>query len=161
MLEFKDRIKQAVEEYLKSQNLNFSWNEDKEQFELSFSFDGVGEIHVICAIRPEEDQTQCKVYTRSYSIDVPEAKRGEVAQFLIGINYHSILQGFQMDISDGQVLFESLLFCYHDIVPPQTLIERYFDVAVFEMKKALSGMMLIIHGDMSATTVLQKHLGRD
>ncbi len=151
MLQFKDRVKEAVQSYLESQKFSYDWSEKEEKFTLTFNQDGLPKVYVTCSISPEKnDPTECKIYTRSYSIHIPQEKRGEVTKFLMGINYNRIIQGFQMDLDDGEIVFESLLFCYYDIVPPMHLIERYFDVAVMEMQKALPKLMQIIYSNLSA-----------
>lgn len=157
--DFQDRVKQAAEEYLKSQKLKYRWDEEAEHFELAIGFPGCSLVAVIVRVDAEDnDPTACKLSVISSGLHVPEEMRGEAAQFLLGINYYNIIQGFTMDLSDGQVTFESLLFCYHGIVPPQNVIERYFDVTIFEMRRATPLLVLLLQGDLTATEALQKFL---
>lgn len=158
-VEFADRVKQAAEEYLQSQELKYHWDEEAEHFELAIGFPGCSLVGVIVRIDAEDnDPTACKLSILCSALHVPEEMRGEVAQFLLGVNYYNIIQGFTMDLNDGQITFESMLFCYHRIIPPQNLIERYFDVTIFEMRRALPLLVLLIQGDLTAKDALQKFL---
>ena len=78
-------------------------------------------------------------------INVPEETRDEVAIFLTRINYQFKNGDFEMDYSDGEVMFKVYCYC-GDQMPSLDVIDRYYDIPLFTFKRYSEGLVDVILG---------------
>ncbi len=154
--EFLNNLQAAMVAYFNAQHWAYTWHSDTQSFTLRFDFDGIGAVHTICALHTDPNDAQIvQISTTALgTFNVPVAKRAEIAQFLIGKNFNNIVQGFQMDLNDGQFVYGDTLACYNGQIPPPAVIDRFFSVPIHELKAAHSSLMKILYANVDANEAL-------
>ncbi len=154
---FVEKVQKSVASYLDSQNWKYVWDEDRQVFLLVFSLEGVGDLREVIQLYPEADNSQIRISSRAYAnFNVPADKRGEIAKLLLARNFSTILSGYQMDMNDGEVLFETTFFCYNEQIPSADIFDRFINVPVIEIQKMHGAMMKIIHAGATAETAYKE-----
>ncbi|MCB9529439.1 MAG: YbjN domain-containing protein [bacterium] len=121
------------------------------------------------AFRGESGQWTCYARVRGaheqvcfYSvcpINVPEAQRGAVGEYLHRANYGMIIGNFEMDFSDGEVRYKTSLDVEGDRLTV-ALVRQLVIANVMMMDRYLPGLMAVTYGDVTpaaAIAEIEKH----
>lgn len=117
----------AIKEYLDSQNWRYKHDEEKRRFVLGMRLENedVDGCTLVITARDEEDLS-CKAI---YEFNVPEKKRDLIVEYITRANYGLFLGGFQMDLDDGEVLYQTA-GVYYDHRPMQQEVRRLIQVGI-------------------------------
>ncbi len=154
---FVENLKNALSVYFDKEKIAVLWNDETKTFQALFEIDGIGLIRSVTTLQIDPHDSSM-VHVRSAALGtftIPANKRNEVAQYLAHQNSRNIIQGFQLDITDGQFLFEDVLTCYNGQVPPDSLIDRFFTIPIHEIKEIQPAITRIIYSNENAVDVLK------
>lgn len=135
-------IERAVKEYLDSQNWKYKHDEDKHRFifGMKLECENVDGCMLAVTARDEEDLS-CKAL---YEFNVPESSRPAVTEFITRANYGLFLGDFQMDLNDGEILYQTYAVFY-DHRAMQQEVRRVIQVAIHMAERYGQGFYDIIH----------------
>ena len=100
-----------------------------------------------CYAQAREDAAQCAFYSIC-PVNVPEGRRGAMAEFLTRANYGLIIGNFEMDFQDGEVRYKTSIDVEGDRLST-ALVQQMVYANVLTMDRYLPGIMTIIYGDAS------------
>jgi hypothetical protein len=122
----------AVEQYLENDDWNYEKIEDKDIIKAKIK--GKNASYRLF-FQAREDDDWLRVYVISES-NIPEGKRGEIAEFITRANYGLQIGNFEMDMDDGQIRYKvsvdvegssmSNEMVRNMILVGVTMIDRYF-----------------------------------
>ena len=140
------RIETAIKEYLDSQNWRYKHEEDKHRFifGMKLDCDNVDGCMLAVTARDEEDMS-CKAI---YEFNVPEEARTKIVEYTTRANYGLFLGNFQMDLDDGEVLYQTAMVFY-DHTAMQQEVRRLIQVAIHMAERYGQGFYDVIHYGVS------------
>lgn len=140
------RIETAIKEYLDSQNWRYKHEEDKHRFifGMKLDCDNVDGCMLAVTARDEEDMS-CKAI---YEFNVPEEARPRIVEYTTRANYGLFLGNFQMDLDDGEVLYQTAMVFY-DHTAMQQEVRRLIQVAIHMAERYGQGFYDVIHYGVS------------
>jgi len=117
----------AIKEYLDSQDWRYKHDAEKRRFVLRMRLENedVDGCTLVITARDEEDLS-CKAI---YEFNVPEKKRDLIVEYITRANYGLFLGCFQMDMDDGEVLYQTAGI-YYDHRPMQQEVRRLIQVGI-------------------------------
>lgn len=135
-------IERSVKEYLDSQNWKYKHDEEKHRFIFGMKLDceNVDGCMLAVTARDEEDLS-CKAL---YEFKVPEASRTAVTEFITRANYGLFLGNFQMDLNDGELIYQTYA-AFYDQRAMQQEVRRVIQVAIHMAERYGQGIYDIIH----------------
>jgi len=99
------------------------------------------------------DEEKCYVHIHSlFPQDVPKNKRMPMAEFLTRTNYGIILGCFQMDFSDGQIVFNTGIDMEGGELT-HNMVDNLLRSNLVAMDKYFIGMMNLIYSDKSPESI--------
>jgi hypothetical protein len=115
--------------------------EDRYSYRMGFSGENG---RTACYARIYVDLEQFLFYVVA-PINVPEATRPAVAEFLTRANYGLRIGNFEMDYGDGEVRYKSSLD-FEDVALTFPMIKHGVYPAVQTMDRYLPGLMAVVYG---------------
>ncbi|NWJ98121.1 MAG: YbjN domain-containing protein [Chloroflexi bacterium] len=106
-----------------------------------------------CYARTVESSKQIVFYS-VYPVNVPEAKRTTMAEFITRANYGLIVGNFEMDYEDGELRYKTSVGLEGE-EPSPALLRHLVFVNVLTTDKYLPGIMKLAYNDISATEALK------
>lgn len=107
-----------------------------------------------CYAQSNEDQHLFFFYSVC-PINILEAKRQAVAEFLTRANYGLKVGNFEMDFNDGEVRYKTSIDVENDrLVAP--LVSNLVYANVWTMDRYLPGLLSVAYGDVSPLEAIQK-----
>ncbi|MBR6789939.1 MAG: YbjN domain-containing protein [Oscillospiraceae bacterium] len=137
-------IERSVKEYLDSQSWRYKHDEEKHRFIFGMKLDceNVDGCMLAVTARDEEDLS-CKAL---YEFKVPEARRAAVTEFITRANYGLFLGNFQMDLNDGELIYQTYA-AFYDQRAMQQEVRRVIQVAIHMAERYGQGIYDVInHG---------------
>lgn len=133
-----------VTEFLESVNLKHSV--DEENGIIRFGINGEnGSFNLLIDVQPEREMIKC------YSvvpINVPVAKRSEIAEYLTRANYGLHFGNFELDFSDGEVRFKTSMNTDGNAANPSVI--RHLVLSNINITDDyLKGLMRVLYADLS------------
>lgn len=135
-------IERSVKEYLDSQNWKYKHDEDKHRFifGMKLECENVDGCMLVVTARDEEDLS-CKALLED---KVPESSRDAVVEYITRANYGLFLGNFQMDMEDGELLYQTYSVFY-DHKAMQQEVRRVIQVAIHMAERYAQGVYDIVH----------------
>lgn len=135
-------IERSVKEYLDSQNWKYKHDEDKHRFIFGMKLDceNVDGCMLVVTARDEEDLS-CKAL---YEEKVPEHRRAAVTEYITRANYGLFLGNFQMDLNDGELIYQTYSVFY-DHKAMQQEVRRVIQVAIHMAERYGQGVYDIVN----------------
>ena len=93
--------------YLDANDWTYSANEEKQYFTTDFNVKA-GKLRVILDVAESENWQRVLVYS-IFPVFVPEHRRAAVAESICKINYTLIFGNLELDPSDGEIRFRSIV----------------------------------------------------
>ena len=139
-------IERSVKEYLDSQNWKYKHDEDKHRFIFGMKLDceDVDGCMLVVTARDEEDLS-CKAL---YEEKVPEHRRAAVTEYITRANYGLFLGNFQMDLNDGELIYQTYA-CFYDHRAMQQEVRRVIQVAIHMAERYGQGVYDIVNYGVS------------
>ncbi|MCU0512846.1 MAG: YbjN domain-containing protein [Anaerolineae bacterium] len=137
----EQQIFDAVVEFFEADDWKFQWLEGMTV--LSMGFAGKNGKWV-CYAQAREPQQQFVFYS-VLPVNVPEAKRPALAEFITRANYGMIIGNFEMDFEDGEIRYKTSIDVEGTSLGPQ-LIRQMVYANVLITDRYLSGIMAVIYG---------------
>ena len=120
------------------------WNFDKieDDHSLRMGFKGEnGQWH--CFARTNEERRVFSFYSVTDAL-VPEDKRPAMAEFITRANYGMIVGNFEMDFSDGEIRFKTVI-AVEDGLLTHEMIKRNVYVNLMMMDQYFPGLMSVMY----------------
>ncbi|MBQ4050860.1 MAG: YbjN domain-containing protein [Oscillospiraceae bacterium] len=135
-------IERSVKEYLDSQNWKYKHEEEKHRFIFGMKLDceNVDGCMLVVTARDEEDLS-CKAL---YEFKVPENSRPAVTEYITRANYGLFLGNFQMDLNDGELIYQTYA-AFYDHRAMQQEVRRVIQVAIHMAERYGQGFYDIIN----------------
>lgn len=135
-------IERSVKEYLDSQNWKYKHDEEKHRFIFGMKLDceDVDGCMLVVTARDEEDLS-CKAL---YEEKVPEHRRAAVTEYITRANYGLFLGNFQMDLNDGELIYQTYA-CFYDHRAMQQEVRRVIQVAIHMAERYAQGVYDIVN----------------
>lgn len=111
-------IKKAIEQYLKDDEWNYTFDEEREIIRCGINLRNRLKE---CRIVVDLDETKY-LSVALISLNCDEEHRVELAKFLTMVNYGLMIGNFELDLSDGEVRYKVATNC-KDCIPSQAVIE--------------------------------------
>lgn len=139
----KGQIFNALIEFFEADDWKFSWMEGLPILRMGFTGKNA---RWTCYAQAREEQQQFVFYSVS-PINVPEAKRSAIAEFIARANYGMIIGNFELDFRDGEIRYKTSIdvegtTLNHFLIKPMV----YTNIMI--MDRYLPGMMRVIYGDV-------------
>ncbi len=129
---------------------DFHWLEDRPV--LSMNFSGKNGKWT-CYAQAREEQEQFVFYSVC-PINVPDSRRGKVAEFLTRANYGMIIGNFEMDYNDGEVRYKTSIDVEGDSLS-HALMKQMVYANVIIMDRYLPGILSMIYGEQTPLDTIQ------
>ena len=129
--EYRPDLAAQIKIYLDGEGLKYSFDSENGIFRFKMSLGDTGLIgHVDERIIVKKDAFQVQCIS---PLNAPENTRVEVAVFLTYVNYRLVSGDFEMDFSDGEVMYKVDQYCA-DQIPTQEIIKRavFVPLAMFD-----------------------------
>lgn len=111
-------IKEAIEQYLKNDEWNYTFDEEREVIRCGINLrNRLKECRIVVDI----DETKY-LSIALISLNCDEDNRVELSKLLTMINYGLLIGNFEMDFEDGEVRYKVATNC-RDCIPSQAIIE--------------------------------------
>ncbi len=119
--EFKLGLANQIKSYLDSEEMHYSFDAENGIFRFGMTLSHGGLLgHVDIRIVVKKDAFQVQVIS---PLNAPEDTREQVAIFLTYVNYRQNAGDFEMDFSDGEIMYKIDQYCA-DQIPTADIIER-------------------------------------
>jgi len=119
--EFKLGLANQIRSYLDSEEMHYSFDNENGIFRFGMVLRHGGLLgHVDFRIVVKKDAFQVQVIS---PLNAPENTREQVAIFLTYVNYRQNAGDFEMDFSDGEIMYKIDQYCA-DQMPTSDIIER-------------------------------------
>jgi hypothetical protein len=142
-------IAQAVQTYLDHENWRYTARHDEGRAFVTFRSEiSVPNLRVSSCFDADDDGNRFCVFVYC-TINVPEAQRLKVAEYLTRVNYRLYLGKIEMDLDDGQIRATAAI-SLKDCPLSQAMIEEMENAAHFALNDAFPGIMGIAYGNQTA-----------
>ncbi|MBR6789941.1 MAG: YbjN domain-containing protein [Oscillospiraceae bacterium] len=151
-------IEKTVREYLESKELHFQHVEDMHSFLMGIELD-CSEMNrcAMSIVAHDEEDLSCHV---TYETNVPEYARGRVVEYLTRANYGLFLGSFQMDMNDGQIIYQiGAAYSDHNVTDDE--LGRMISVASGMAERYAEGLHDVICGNLSPEQAVARAEGDD
>jgi hypothetical protein len=150
----------AVQTYLDRENWRYTAKPHAEKAFVSFHSEiSVPNIKVSSYFEADDESNRFCVFVYC-TINVPEAKRLMVAEYLTRVNYRLYLGKIEMDLDDGQIRATTAI-SLKDCQISQAMIEDMENAAHFALNDAFPGIMGISYGNQTAEEAFAHYSRRD
>lgn len=151
-------IEKAVREYLESKELRFQHVENMHSFLMGIELN-CSEMNrcAMSIVAHDEEDLSCHV---TYETNVPEYARGRVVEYLTRANYGLFLGSFQMDMNDGQIIYQ-IGAAYSDHSVTEDELDRMISVASGMAERYADGLHDVICGNLSPEQAIARAEGDD
>lgn len=151
-------IEKAVREYLESKELRFQHVENMHSFLMGIELN-CSEMNrcAMSIVAHDEEDLSCHV---TYETNVPEYARGRVVEYLTRANYGLFLGSFQMDMNDGQIIYQ-IGAAYSDHSVTEDELGRMISVASGMAERYAEGLHDVICGNLSPEQAVARAEGDD
>ena len=129
--EYRPDLAAQIKIYLDGEGLKYSFDSENGIFRFKMSLGDTGLIgHVDERIIVKKDAFQVQCIS---PLNAPENTRVEVAVFITYVNYRMVAGDFEMDFSDGEVMYKVDQYCA-DQIPSLDIVKRaiFVPLAVFD-----------------------------
>jgi len=151
MGEYNKALAKQMDEYLKSQNWNYDFNEEDGLFRFGMSLENkMNNCRMVVMIGEE-------LFT-SYAISPVSADAdtmAQVANYLTRANYGLKIGNFELDYRDGEIRYKATLFCA-DTIPPLNIVERVTDMPFRMMEHYGGGLLNVLFGNADPASEIAK-----
>lgn len=106
-----------------------------------------------CFAQAREEQEQFLFYSR-FPVNAPEDKRALVSEFITRANYAMINGNFEMDWSDGEVRYKTMIDA-EGIELVKRLVKNVVYANVLTVDRYYAGLMAVIYGDKSPIEAIE------
>ena len=136
-----DILMSSIETYLDSQNWHYEKDESRHLFKFGMNLKGqLSSCRVLV-----QAQNDCIQAFAISPMNVQEQYRPVVAEYITRANYGLKVGKFEMDYSDGEVRYQTILVCSEG-VPPQKDVERVVDLSFVMMDRYGKGLVKAMMG---------------
>lgn len=105
-----------------------------------------GTFQCVADVREAEERF---IFLSICGANVPDDKRTLMSELLTRINYGSFLGNFEMDYEDGEIRYKTSICCKSSELTIN-IIEHTVMANIVMMDTALTGIMKLIYGDITA-----------
>jgi len=151
MGEYNKALAQRMDEYLKSQNWNYDFNEEDGLFRFGMSLENkMNNCRMVVMIGED-------LFT-SYAISPVSADTdtmAQVANYLTRANYGLKIGNFELDYRDGEIRYKATLFCA-DTIPSLEIVERVTDMPFRMMEHYGGGLLNVLFGNADPASEIAK-----
>ncbi len=144
-------MKQAVVDYLDSQEWKYTFDEEYQRYSLRMAAEFVDYFSLNIVVR---DERSLRIYT-SIPVRCDESKRGLVMEYLTRANYGLKVGNFEMDVTDGEVRYK-VCTLYPEGGLTRSEVEYVVDLGMFMMERYGSDMMSVMYGGVSPADAIAK-----
>ena len=148
------KILDALTQHCTEEGWRFDPVPDRPAIRLSFSGKHGRWVTYASERLPSGTPRQALVYSVS-SVNVPEDRRGEVAEYLTRANYGMVMGNFEMDYSDGEVRYKTVLDIGDGELDPKAL-RPLFSENLRTFDRYFPGLMALLYGGVSAEAAVNK-----
>ncbi|MHB8254271.1 MAG: YbjN domain-containing protein [Acidiferrobacter sp.] len=108
-----------------------------------------------CHMSVEEDEDWGSVVIVSRApVAVPEARRGAVMEWITRKNYDLKFGGFQMDLTDGEVLYKTELILADGILT-RAMFSSIFEINFHMMNSSIQELMMVAFGGVDPAMAIR------
>ena len=143
------KILDAAEHFFRDDNWNFERHPDRAVLRLPFS--GKNGRWMCFA---QERNNQLLFYSVA-SVNAPEEKRAEIAEFVTRANYGMAIGNFELDYNDGEIRYKTSVDV-DDGELSKNLVKPAVYVNCLMMDKYLPGLMAVLYAGVSAKDAVEK-----
>ena len=105
-----------------------------------------GTFQCFADAREEEEQF---IFLSICSVNVPDDRKLLMCELLTRLNYGLFLGNFEMDYEDGEVRYKTSICCNSSELT-DNILEHIIMINIVMMDTALTGIMKLIYGDITA-----------
>ena len=140
------QIEYAVKKFLDHADIHYQYNEatHSHMFGVSWEDENIGNCVVAVTAHDEED-LGCHM---SYDVRVPAHARERVVEYLTRANYGLFLGNFQMDMDDGQIIYQ-VGTAFYDHAPAVEEVARMVHVVTGMAERYSHGLHDVICGKLT------------
>ncbi|MDO4568135.1 MAG: YbjN domain-containing protein [Clostridia bacterium] len=134
------RLLKYCKAYCDSQGWKYTLGDEGEYIRLQMSMKEVD--HVTILIRARDNTFTVNTY---FPINVNEAKRDEMSEFICRANYGLVVGCFEMDYSDGEIRYRAT-GCFKNSDPDLESVEMIVDMGFLMFNRYTPGIMAVLYG---------------
>lgn len=142
---YSQEIKEAIEQYLKNDEWNYTFDEEREIIRCGINLGNrLKECRIIADISETKYLTLALI-----NLNCDEEHREELSKLLTLINYGLMIGNFEMDFSDGEVRYKIATNC-KDCIPSQSVIEDSMMIPAVMFEQFGDAILDVMFGVKSA-----------
>ena len=107
-----------------------------------------------CVAQVREGADVMAFYTISVQ-PIPEEKRAAVVEFITRANYGMILGNFEVDLSDGEVRYKTVLAVSADITPDEEMFKLHVYTNIVTHDRYFPGFMQVVYAGIAPEVACQ------
>ena len=134
----------ALINFFRENDLSFLESEDNGA--LGLGVEGHNGRYTCYAISREKEQQM--IFYSLFPVNVPEAKRLAIAEFITKANYGMMIGNFELDFQDGEIRFKTSIDVENDCLT-SALIKNLVAANIAMMDRYMPGLMSVIYGNVS------------
>ena len=143
------KVLDATEKFFTEDNWNFERHPDRPVLRLPF----VGKNgRWMCFAQERNNQL---LFYSVASVNAPEEKRPEIAEFITRANYGMAQGNFEMDYNDGEIRYKTCIDVDEGALT-STLIKPIVYVNCLMMDKYLPGIMAVLYANVAPADAVSK-----
>lgn len=135
-----------IKRVYEAESLNFSTEEDRGLIRFSMNTEVSPDVRFIARIV----NPRTALFTTILPMNIPEAKREAVSEYITRVNYVLLLGNFQMDMNDGELSYKAVGVFEEEDGLTDSVVTRLTYVGFNMFDKYMPGVFAILYGGKSA-----------
>ena len=148
---YSEKLSSCIKSWFDANEMHYSFDEERGVFKLTVNLkSSIQRCTVYVVTRDDAISANGKI-----SLNVPEAKRPAIAEFITRINYTLIAGNFDLDYSDGEISFRTYLHCC-DTVPADDDLRHVIYAPFVIWEKYGDAFLNVVFANMDPQAALQQ-----
>lgn len=135
-----------IKRVYEAESLNFSTEEDRGLIRFSMNTEVSPDVRFIARIV----NPRTALFTTILPMNIPEAKREAVSEYITRVNYVLLLGNFQMDMNDGELSYKAVGVFEEEDGLTDSVVTRLTYVGFNMFDKYMPGVFAILYGGKGA-----------
>lgn len=136
----------SIAQVYKAENLRFSTDEERNIIRFSMNTKVSADVRFNARLV----NPRTALFTTILPMNIPEANRAAVSDYITRVNYTLLLGNFQLDLTDGELGYKAAGAFEEETGLPDSVVMRLTYVGFSMFDKYMPGVFAIVYGGKSA-----------
>jgi hypothetical protein len=132
----------SIKQVYENEELNFSTDEERGLIRFSMNTEVSPDVRFMARVV----NPRTALFSTILPMNIPEKNRIAVSQYLTYVNYTLLLGNFQMDFSDGELVYQAVGVFEEETGLPDSVVVRLTYIGFNMFDKYVPGIFSIVYG---------------